>query len=86
MNQNERCQSKFSNEKVIFVCVVLQYACMKPNHTTPQKVMVWSWSGHGQVMVMSWSCHGQVMVRSRSGQGQVMVKSWPGHGQVMVRS
>ena len=35
MNRNKRCQNSFvcfSNEKVIFVFVGLQYDSMKPNH------------------------------------------------------
>ena len=40
MNRNKRCQNSFvcfSNEKVIFVFVGLQYDSMKPNHAKKVK-------------------------------------------------
>ena len=40
MNRNKRCQNSFvcfSNEKVIFVFVGLQYDSMKPNHAKKSK-------------------------------------------------
>ena len=40
MNRNKRCQNSFvcfSNEKVIFVFVGLEYDSMKPNHTKKVK-------------------------------------------------
>ena len=40
MNRNKRCRNSFvcfSNEKVIFVFVGLQYDSMKPNHTKKVK-------------------------------------------------
>ena len=40
MNRNKRCQNSFvcfSNEKVIFVFVGLQYDSMKPNYTKKVK-------------------------------------------------
>ena len=40
LNRNKRCQNSldcFSNEKVIFVFVGLEYDSMKPNHTKKVK-------------------------------------------------